>query len=98
MGSKAVGKTFEINHVTRNGETVTKKFKVDTNMASMIKNNGRVIVDVTNDSLKFYDYNSGETKSLARAVVEMSGNSVRNSRVTYINGDSSDLRISNLNF
>lgn len=98
MGSKAVGKTFEINHVTRDGETVTKKFKVDAAMASSIKNNGKVYVDIANNTLKFYDYNSGETKSLARAVVEMSGNSVRNSRVTYINGDSSDLRISNLNF
>lgn len=98
MGTKAVGKTFEINHETRNGEIVTKKFKVDATMATAIKNNGRVIVDVTNNALKFYDYNSGETKSLARAVVEMSGKAVRNSKVTYINGDSSDLRISNLNF
>jgi hypothetical protein len=96
--AKVTGKVIEVNHETRDGEHVSMKFKIDAKMATSIKNNGRVVVDVTNNALKFYDYNSGTTKSLARAVVEMSGNQVRANRVTYVNGDSMDLRISNLNF
>jgi hypothetical protein len=92
---KGVHKT----HYTLDGEIVERDIMLDDYDRRFVMHNASsVTIDVANDVPKFYDYKSGRTISLARAILENRRKLIRKPRVTTKNGDPYDLRIENLNF
>lgn len=92
---KGVHKT----HYTLDGAIVERDIVLDDFDRKFVMHNpSAVVIDVTNDVPKFYDYKTGRTISLARAILENRHCTIRTMRITTKNSDPYDLRIENLNF
>ena len=90
---KGVHKT----HYTLEGDIVERDILLDDFDRRFVMHNASgVYVDIANDVPKFYDYKTGRTISLARAILENRHRVILKSRITTRNGDPYDLRIENL--
>jgi len=91
-------KTVTKKHETRGGELFVRKIRVDEQDYPFVKENiNNVVVDVTNDVLKFYNPKNGATISLAKALI-LNRKKRPTKRIYNLSGDPYDLRMENLSY